>query len=161
MKLAYAVASLLSAGLVSAVAGCGGCKKDKVEPTEADTGPGATAVGEEKELSAKESYKVDVKWPASCAAGQPCEATVTVSSVGSFKVNPEYPHKVVPQKDLPGVVFEPSQFTSVDKHTGTVRVRFRADAGTAKVAGTLKLSVCNDKTCYIEEEPVAFEVPVS
>ncbi len=144
------------------LAGCGGCKQAKVEPTAEDKGPGATAVVEEKELSAKESYKVDVAYPESCAVGQPCDATVTVSSVGSFKVNPEYPHKVVPQKDLPGVAFEPSLFTSVDQHTGTVRVRFRADApGTAKVAGKLKLSVCNDKTCYIEEEPVAFEVPVS
>lgn len=150
---------LIACSLV--LAACGGCKRAKVEPTPEDKGPGTTSA-EAKELSAKESYKIDVKGPASCTVGQPCDATVTVSSVGTFKVNPDYPHKVVPQQDLPGVAFEPSQFTSVDKHTGTVRVRFRVDAaGTAKVAGTLKLSVCNDKTCYIEEEPVAFEVPVS
>ncbi len=40
-------------------------------------------------------------------------------------------------------------------------VGFRAAApGTIRVAGKLRLSVCNDDECRIEEEPVSVDVPV-
>jgi hypothetical protein len=47
------------------------------------------------------------------------------------------------------------------KH-GTMTVKFRPSAaGTAKLVGTFKLSVCSEETCEIEKPRIELAVPVS
>lgn len=107
-------------------------------------------------------YRVDVSPPAGCSAGAPCEATLRVTALGAFKVNREYPHKLVLEPTATVALEGPGTFTSTEKHTGTLVVRFTAPAtGTAKLAGTFKLSVCTDEACHIEQAPVEFDVPVT
>lgn len=107
------------------------------------------------------SYRVDVAPPATCLHGTVCEAKLVLVALGDFKVNAEYPFKFVGDV-TPGLAFEGSgTFAHADAKTGTLTIRFRpAAAGTAKIAGAFKLSVCTAEVCEIEAAKVAFDVAV-
>lgn len=108
------------------------------------------------------AFRVDVAPPASCARGAACEARLVLTAVEPYKVNAEYPFKFVADA-APGITVDgPGAFAHGDGRTGTLTIRFRADAaGTARVTGTFKLSVCTDEICKIEAPKVAFDVPVT
>ena len=106
------------------------------------------------------SHTVEVMPPAPCTAGDPCAVAVRLTALGGYKVNHDYPFKFVP---APGsaVAIDPSTVVLDGTHAATVTVPFRADtAGTVRVAGKLRLSVCNADECKIEEEPVSIEIPI-
>ena len=107
-------------------------------------------------------FRVDVTPPAACAHGTTCEATLALVALQGFKVNAEYPFKFVgdvgPQISFDGT----GTFTHGDKHSGKLTIKFRSEqAGTIKVSGTFKLSVCTDEVCKIEQPKITFDVPVS
>jgi hypothetical protein len=105
------------------------------------------------------SHKVEATPPASCRAGADCAVGVRLTALGDYKVNPDYPFKFVP---TPGAVSVASgDFVFDGTQAGSLQVTFRAAApGTVRVAGTLRLSVCNEDECKIEEEPVSIDVAV-
>lgn len=112
-------------------------------------------------LAVKEHYfRVDAApdQPA-CQVAAPCEAQLILTALGDYHVNENYPFKLVvtsPNLEVDGT----GTFTAKGKQ-GTMALPFRATAaGTAKLAGTFKLSVCNDENCQIESPKIAFDVPV-
>jgi hypothetical protein len=108
------------------------------------------------------SHKVDVAPPPPCRAGDACTVRVQLTALGGFHVNKDYPFKFVPTP-TDGVAHDGTgSFARDGEHAGTMTVTFRAAApGTAKIAGTFKLSVCSGETCEIEDVPVAVDVPVT
>lgn len=145
------------------VAACNGANRSlPVEPeaTEAAAAKAtATAAGANADAV---PFRLDVAPPASCAAGAACEARIVLTALGAYKVNKEYPFKFVADPG-PGVAIEGTgSFAPTGAKTGTMTVRFRAEAaGTSRVSGTFKLSVCTDEICKIEAPKVAFDVPVT
>lgn len=106
------------------------------------------------------AHRVEVAPPSPCRAGEACTVELRLTAVPGFKVNKDYPFKFVPTA-IDGVTIDPGVFTHDGAQTGTMTVGFRAAApGTVRVAGKLRLSVCNDDECRIEEEPVSVDVPV-
>lgn len=141
--------------LALAVAACGGAPQAPV------TAPTAEPPAAERSKDPA-PFRIDVTPPASCARATPCEARLTLVALGGYKVNAEYPFKFVGDPG-PTLAFEGTgAFVASDPHTGTMTVTFRSEAaGTIRVSGTFKLSVCTEEVCKIEQPKIAFEVPVT
>ena len=112
-------------------------------------------------LASKENFRIDATPAAECAAGKPCEAQLLLTALGDYKVNKDYPFKFVADA-TPGVAIDGNgEFAHEGKQRGVMKVHFRAEAaGTARLEGTFKLSVCTEATCAIEDAKIAFAVPV-
>lgn len=103
-------------------------------------------------LASAPHYKVEL---AACTA--PCDPTLVITALAGYKVNADYPHKWVPDAASADVAPGPGTFTHPSKTVGELRVPVRT--GTARVAGKVKIAVCTDEECKIEEPAVAFDVP--
>jgi hypothetical protein len=113
-------------------------------------------------LAGKAFYRVDAGPTTPCARGATCEARFVLTALGDYHVNKDYPFKFVgdpaPAVPLDGA----ATFARDDAEHGTLTIKFRPGApGTAKLAGTFKLSVCSDETCEIETPKLELAVPVS
>ena len=107
------------------------------------------------------AFRVEVAPPSACSAGAACEARVKLTALGDYKVNEEYPFKFVADKGSV-TVDGAGKFARDTAKTGTLTIKFRApSAGTAKVSGKFKLSVCTKDVCKIEAPQVTFSVPVT
>jgi hypothetical protein len=111
------------------------------------------------------AFRVDTVAPAGpCARGASCALTIRLEALGGFHINKDYPHKFVPDPEGGIVLEDPGRLRSDDQQSGTLTIRFKADAGPARpirVAGKLRFSVCSEESCRIEAVPVAADVPVS
>lgn len=142
----------IAAALILALAACGGCRRG--DPADR-AAPGGTP------LASKAFYRVDAGAPAACAQGTICEARVVLTALGDYHVNKDYPFKFVADPASPPVDGD-GAFALDDAKHGTMTVKFRpASAGTAKLVGTFKLSVCSDDTCEIETPKLELAIPVS
>lgn len=139
---------------------CGDSKSTSGIEASSPTLPGTTKAPATPPLASKDYFRVDAApdQPA-CQVDAPCEAQLIVTALGDYHVNENYPFKLVvtsPDVKVDGT----GTFTAKGKQ-GTMALPFRATAaGTAKLAGTFKLSVCNDENCQIESPKIAFDVPV-
>lgn len=115
-----------------------------------------------KTLVTDKLFRIELAPLAPCKAAAACEAKLVVHALGGYKVNAEYPTKFV-ASPAPGVTVDGTGvFAVASKTTGTMTVTFRAAAaGTAKLTGALKLSVCTEEICEITAPVVAFDVPVT
>ncbi len=112
-------------------------------------------------LATKDYFRVDAAPDQpSCQVEAPCEARVILTALGDYHVNEKYPTKLVADA-TPGLEIDGTGSFSPDGRVGTMALLFHASkAGTAKIAGTFMLSVCNDENCQIESPKIAFEVAV-
>jgi hypothetical protein len=140
----------LALGLAWAVAcAAGGCRK----------AGGSEPAG--KPLAGKPFYRIDAGPPAACAPGATCEARLVLTALGGYHVNQDYPFKFVGEPAPAVAVDGEGAFAIDDARHGTMTVKFRpAAAGTAKLIGTFKLSVCSEDACEIEKPRIELAVPV-
>ncbi len=143
-----------------AFAGCK-CGNEAPRARVADPAPKVKGAGTaQAPLAQKEFFRVDVaaNQPA-CQVEAPCEARLILTALGDYHVNENYPFKL--EATAPDITVDGTGSFEPNGKTGTMALAFRASKpGTAKLAGTFKLSVCNDDNCQIEAAKVAFEVPV-
>ena len=112
-------------------------------------------------LASKAFYRVDAGPATPCVRGSACEARLVVTALGGYHVNKDYPFKFVGDP-APALQVDGIGFTLQDAKHGTLTIRFRPeDAGTTKLTGVFKLSVCSDDTCEIEAPRLELAVPVS
>lgn len=102
-------------------------------------------------------FHVDVVAQPGCTAGTTCAVLADVTSLGDFKVNPEYPHKFVPAAGSTPAPAATFTLTGVHRARLIVRLPRPSDAP-LRVAGDLKLSVCNPDRCLIEVAPIAVAI---
>ncbi|HVK82798.1 MAG TPA: hypothetical protein VM513_01760 [Kofleriaceae bacterium] len=103
-------------------------------------------------LASAPHYKVEL---AACTA--PCEPTLVFTGLAGYKVNADYPHRWIPDAASAEAAPGPGTFTQPAKTVGALRVPVRT--GTTRVTGKVKLAVCTDEQCKIEEPAIAFDVP--
>src|SRR5262245_6045253 len=128
-------------------AGCARCSKSGPEPTGTP-------------LASKPFYRVDPGPQTACASGAVCEARLVLTALGDYHVNKEYPFKFIaaPAPALP--VDGTGTFALDDARHGTLTIRFRpSTAGSAKLIGDFKLSVCSDDACEIETPRLELTIP--
>lgn len=136
-----------------------GCKRDAAP----EAAP-AVAPNLPPPLARGPAWRLDAGPQTPCTANAPCEARVVLTALGSFKVNREYPFKFVTDAAAaPGVTVEGTgSFAFDDAKTGTLTIRYRtARPGPGKLAGTMKLSVCNDDQCEIEQPKIELPLAVT
>ena len=145
------------AGLLAGLAGLlavAGCKGDPA-PSSPESGEPAHT------LVTHEVFRIDLAPLPPCTIGATCEARLVLHALGGYKVNAEYPTKFVGD-EAATALDGTGTFATEAKTRGVMTVRFRPTAaGTARVSGAFKLSVCTDAVCKIEAPQVAFDVPVS
>jgi hypothetical protein len=123
---------------------------------------GKPAGTERAPLAGKPFYRIDPGPAVPCASGAACKAHLVLTALGSYHVNQDYPFKFVGEPAPAPPVEGDGAFALDDAKHGTLTVTFRpAAAGTARLVGTFKLSVCNDDTCEIETPRIELAVPVS
>jgi hypothetical protein len=87
-----------------------------------------------------------------------------------YHINKEYPYKLT-MNDSAGVTFlgkegktfskASGDFAQSGELTGITNFAFQAAAaGSAKLTGVFKMSVCSEANCQIEVQNVAIDVPV-
>lgn len=129
----------------------GGCGRDTPAKPAATGAP----------LASKAFYRVDAGLATPCARGAACEARLVLTALGDYHVNKDYPFKFVGDP-APALQLDGTSFTLEDAKHATLTIRFRPQAaGTTKLAGVFKLSVCSDDTCEIEAPRLELAVPVS
>jgi hypothetical protein len=113
-------------------------------------------------LASKPFYRLDAGPRTPCASGSVCEARLVLTALGDYHVNKEYPFKFIGDPAPAVPVDGNGTFGLDDAKHGTLTIKFRPPAaGTAKLAGQFKLSVCSDDTCEIETPKLELTVPVS
>ena len=120
------------------------------------------AAPEAPPLASKAFYRVDPGQRTPCASGAVCEARLVLTALGDYHVNKDYPFKFVADPAPAIAVDGEGTFALDDARNGTMTVKFRPSAaGTARLVGTFKLSVCSADTCEIETPKIELPVPVS
>lgn len=113
-------------------------------------------------LAGKPFYRIDPGAAVPCATGATCKAHLVLTALGSYHVNKDYPFKFVGEPAPAPPVEGDGAFALDDAKHGTLTVTFRpVAAGTTRLVGTFKLSVCDDDTCEIETPRIELAVPVS
>jgi hypothetical protein len=148
----------LAVALAAVAAGAAACKRKEAAPDRR----GAAAVPVPPPLAGKAFYRVDAGPGTPCTAGAPCEARLVLTALEGYKVNKDYPFKLVADP-APGLTVDGTgTFVLDDARSGTLTIRYRAaKAGTARLTGTFKLSVCTDEQCEIEQPKIELELPAS
>ena len=112
-------------------------------------------------LAGKPFYRIDAGPLAPCSAGATCEAKLVLTALADYHVNADYPTKFVPDV-ASEVAIEGHAFAREGEKRGTLTVRFKPkQAGTAKLVGVFKLSVCNEDNCEIEAPQITLPVTSS
>ncbi len=153
MKPTTSISTALVLGLL--VAACGGSTAS--EP-DAKIGEGTPAIASTAEAAEEEPpYDVDVQgWEG--AAGEDAQLVVTVKARDGFKINKDYPHKIVLETPPDGVSLPMMTVRKKDaKLDGDKSITYSIPAKAAKsgdyaVKGLVKLSVCNEEQCRMAKE---------
>ncbi|NOU28196.1 MAG: hypothetical protein HOO96_09855, partial [Polyangiaceae bacterium] len=115
-------------------------------------------------------FTVDFVAPGDCKSGARCNASLTLRALEGYHINNEYPYKFI-ANDAANVDFlgkegktfskAGGEFAKTGETTAQMSVPFQAKAaGTAKLSGTFKMSVCSEANCQIETPSVALDVPI-
>lgn len=134
----------------------------------------AAPVGECGHAVCADNFFIDASSTPGCAPGAPCAVTVRLVATGAFHINDEYPYrfKADDAKDLQYFgtdaagrsVFSKAagDWAKTDSKSGAMTVKFAsASAGRKTVEGTLRLSVCSEANCLLEQRQVAVPVEVN
>lgn len=125
--------------------------------------PGRTRV--EKSKLSVEAFTAEMSAAAQYSAGKEGTVTVTVTANGDFKINQQFPFRLK-LADPPEGVSYPKAVLKRDDATfaekvATFKVGFVPQkAGKYTLAGTVSLSVCDEKKCVMEKVPLDVEVTV-
>lgn len=124
--------------------------------------PKAARPAEAGALAEAANFRVDPGPVVACASGGTCEAKVMLTARAGYHVNPEYPYKFIADPSTELAVEGTGTFTVVDELHGTMTITFRpAKAGTLRLAGTFRLSVCTPEDCAVEAPKIALSIPAS
>lgn len=113
------------------------------------------------EAPAGEPYRMEVKAPATSKVGVEATTEVVVTPGAGYKINVDYPAKLVLQPAPEGTKLAAQTVTKeqmqVDKTRLFVPVRFTADApGEKRFEGELRFSVCTPQFCKMPSERVSW-----
>ncbi len=115
-------------------------------------------------------FTVDFVAPGDCKSGARCNASLTLRALEGYHINNEYPYKFI-ANDAANVDFlgkegktyskAGGEFAKTGETTAQMSVPFQGKAaGTAKLSGTFKMSVCSEANCQIETPSLALDVPI-
>jgi hypothetical protein len=170
MKASMRVLAAVGLALLS-----GACRRESegARGTKAAVSAGAP-IGECGHAVCADNFFIDTSSTPGCAPGATCAVSVRLVATGVFHINDEYPYrfKADDAKDLQylgtdgtgnGVFSKAAgDWAKMDPKSGAMTVKFAsARAGRKTVEGTLRLSVCSEANCLLEQRQVAVPVEVN
>lgn len=161
------------ASAASAKASAAGSASAKASAAVASASASASATPPAKPAASRTAgshFTVDFVAPGDCKSGARCNASLTLRALEGYHINNEYPYKFI-ANDAANVDFlgkegktyskAGGEFAKTGETTAQMSVPFQAkSAGTAKLSGTFKMSVCSEANCQIETPSVALDVPI-
>ena len=113
-----------------------------------------------------DNYTVELKPTGPYKAGQAQKFEVTIASKGGYHLNPQFPIRWKAQKPGDNLSYEKDVLKREDGHfeetTGSFKVSFTAaKPGSYNLGGTVSLSICSDKNCFMEKVAVDADVTVN
>jgi hypothetical protein len=126
-------------------------------------GPADASVSKAK--SDEAHYVAEIKPEGPYAVGKEGLVEVVVAAKGDYKLNPQFPIKFKLDKPSDGISLPKDVLRredgTFDERGGNFKVPFTAArAGKFTIAGTMSISVCNEKRCLMEKVPLDLEVTV-
>lgn len=120
------------------------------------------------------NFKLELASQGECKAGAECSVVIKLETLGEYHINKEYPYKFKAEAKGDEVEFlgtdqagknifskTAGDFRSETEQKATLTVKFKpARAGTFKLAGVYKLSVCSAQNCQLESQALALDVAV-
>jgi hypothetical protein len=120
-----------------------------------------------------DDFFIDATPSGDCAPGASCNVGLSLVATGAFHINDEYPYRFKAD-DAPGVRFlgtdaaganvfskAAGDWHKADAKSGAMTVKFTpSSAGSSTITGTLKLSVCSEANCLLEQRQVSTAVAV-
>jgi len=150
-----------------------GRDSDAVRATKAAVSA-AAPIGECGHAVCADNFFIDTSSAPGCTTGATCALGVRLVATGAFHINDDYPYrfKADDAKDLQYFgtdgagksVFSKAagDWAKTDPKIGAMTVKFAsASAGRKTVAGTLKLSVCSEANCLLEQRQVVVPIEVN
>lgn len=105
-------------------------------------------------LASAPFYRLEAE-VAPCTSGAPCEVALVLSALGDYKLNKEYPFKLVPHPHSAAPAHRVGELErSSDKH-GVMKLEAVATALPAALTGVFKLSVCTEDVCEIADPEIS------
>lgn len=106
-------------------------------------------------------YQIEVESPAKAAVGQEAQTKITITPRNGFKINVDYPSKLVLGAAPEGTKLASSTITKgqmqVEKIHIVCPVGFSSEsAGEKQFEGEFRFSVCNDQSCQMPRETVSW-----
>jgi len=163
---------LLAAAGLALLAGACGREGDGVARATRQTNA-AAPTGECGHAVCADNFFIDTSVGPACSRGATCTVGLRLVATGDFHINDEYPYrfKADDAKDLQFFgtdgggknVFSKAagDWRKTDAKSGAMSVKFAAaSSGSKAVAGTLKLSVCSEASCLLEQRQVSAVVAV-
>jgi hypothetical protein len=166
---ALGIASVAAVTLVTLACARDSAAKERAPGLAPPSGSAPLAAGPHAD---GDHFSVDGALVGSCSPGSECSVALKVTVRDEYHVNMEFPHKFT-AVDAPGVEFlgkDPSKknvfsktagdFVSNDPKSAVLTVRFKSQAGSPTIQGTLKLGVCSEQNCLLPQVEIAVPVTV-
>lgn len=139
----------LAALALSAVAAC----RSKPRGTERDTAL-AEAPRPRQLLASAPFFRLEAE-AAPCPRPGPCEVALVLSALGDYKLNKEYPFKLVPHAHSDVTARHIGRLERSGNQRGVMKLELDAPALPATFTGMFKLSVCTDDVCEIADPEIS------
>jgi hypothetical protein len=156
-----------------ALAACGRESDGALRGTKPALASASAPTGECGHAVCADNFFIDTSSAAPCARGATCAVGLRLVATGAFHINDEYPYrfKADDAKDVQFFgtdsggksVFSKAagDWQKADAKSGAMTVKFApASSGQKTIAGTLKLSVCSEANCLLEQRQVSAPVEV-
>jgi hypothetical protein len=173
--LCYSVAIGLAATATFACGRGGSGQKSTTgdPPRQMSSGAAGTSEGACAHAACGDAFFVDAVPPPSCTSGTACTVALRLVATREFHVNDDYPYrfKADPTKGLQflgtdaagkDLFTQPAgDWHKADARTGELTVKFAPESpGAYSVSGTMKLSVCSEANCLLEQRHVSAPIVV-
>lgn len=95
---------------------------------------------------------------APCASGAPCTISLVLSALGDYKLNKEYPFKLVPHPQSAVTIRRLGKLERESGQRGVMKLETEAMPLPAALTGVFKLSVCTEDVCEIADPEISVTV---
>lgn len=118
------------------------------------------ATGATQLLASAPFYRLEAT-PEPCTSGAPCQVSLVLTALGDYKLNKEYPFKLVPHAQSPATAHRVGSLERSAERRGVMKVELVAPALPSSFTGVFKLSVCTEDVCEIADPEISVTLPTA
>lgn len=116
--------------------------------------PTPTADHPRQHLASAPFFRLEAE-VAPCASGAPCKVSLVLSALGDYKLNKEYPFKLVPHAQSAVAIRQLGKLERASDQRGVMKLETEPTTLPAALTGVFKLSVCTEDVCEIADPEIS------